>query len=53
MQAHTFRYLRVDNKPIPTEKNKKVIGIDLSEKIMTEFVALRAEMHSYKKMFGR
>ena len=38
------------NRPLPTGKNKKVIGLmedELGEKIMTEFVALRPKTNSY------
>ena len=38
------------NRPLPTERKKKVIGLmkdELGEKIMTEFVALRPKTYSY------
>ena len=37
------------NRPVPTGKNKKVIGLmkELRGKIITEFVTLRPKTHSY------
>ena len=38
------------NRPLPKEKNKKVIGLmkdELGEKIMTDFAALRPKTYSY------
>ena len=38
------------NRPLPTEKNKKVIGLmkdELGGKVITEFAALRPKTYSY------
>ena len=38
------------NRPLPKEKNKKVIGLlkdELGGKVMTKFVGLRAKTYSY------
>ena len=46
----TSNYDEKDNRPLPTGKNKKVIGLfkdELSGKIVTEFVALRAKACEY------
>ena len=45
-QFDTFNYHEKDERPLPTGKNKKVLGLfkdELGGKIMTEFCALRAK----------
>ena len=49
----TSGYSRDDNRPLPIGENKKVTGLmkdELGGKTMTEFVALRAKMHVYRKI---
>ena len=43
------------NRPLPVGLNKEVIGLmkyELGGKIMTEFVAMRPKLYSYKKLDG-
>ena len=52
----TSGYSKDDKRSLPIRKNKKVIGMmkdEFGEKIMTEFVALRAKMYVYKKIDER
>ena len=51
----TSGYSKTDFRPLPISVNKKVIGLmkdELGGKIMTEFVALRPKLYSYKKLNG-
>ena len=51
----TSGYSKTDFRPLPIGLNKKVIGFmkdQLGGKIMTEFVALRPKLYSYKKLDG-
>ena len=51
----TSGYSKADFRPLPIGLNKKVIGLmkdKLGGKIMTEFVALRPKLYSYKKLDG-
>ena len=51
----TSGYSKTDFRPLPISLNKKVIGLmkdELGGKIMTEFVALRPKLYSYKKLDG-
>ena len=51
----TSGYSKTDFRPLPIGLNKKVIGLmkdELGGKIMTEFMALRPKLYSYKKLDG-
>ena len=51
----TSGYSKTDFRPLPISINKKVIGLmkdELGGKIMTEFVALRPKLCSYKVLDG-
>ena len=44
-----------NDRPLPVGLNEKVIGLmkdELGGTIMTEFVALRPNLHSYRKLNG-
>ena len=47
---YTSNYDENDKKPLPIDKNKKVIGLfkdELGGKIMTEFIVLRPKAYAY------
>ena len=51
----TSGYNKKDTRPLPIGKNKKFIGLmkdELGGKIMTEFLALRPKLYSYKVLGG-
>ena len=52
---NTSGYSKTEFRPLPISLNKKVIGLmkdELGGKIMTEFVAWRPKLYSYKKLDG-
>ena len=51
----TSGYSKTDFRPLPIDLNKRIIGLmkdELGGKIMTDFVALRPKLYSYKKIDG-
>ena len=51
----TSGYSKTDFRPLPIGLNNKVIGLmkdELEGKIMTEFVALRPKLYSYRELDG-
>ena len=51
----TSGYSKTDFRPLPIGLNKRVIGLmkdELRSKIVTDFVALRPKLYSYKKLDG-
>ena len=55
-RSGTSGYNKEDARPLPIGKNKKVIGKmkdELGGVIMTEFVALRPKLYSYRKLDGK
>ena len=56
MRFSTSGYNKKDARPLPIGKNKKVIGLmkdELGGTIMTESVALRPKLYSYKVLDGK
>ena len=54
-RSDTSGYDKEDARPLPIGKNKKVIGLmkdELGGVIMTEFVALRPKLYSFRKLDG-
>ena len=52
---NTSGYSKTNFRPLPISLNKKVIGLmkdELGGKIMTEFMALRPKLYSYKVLDG-
>ena len=52
---NTSGYSKTDCRPLPIGISKKVIGLtkdELGGKIMTEFMAMRPKLYSYKKLGG-
>ena len=48
---NTSIYLKEDKRPLPTGKNKNVIGLMKNElNVMTKFVALRVKMYAYRRI---
>ena len=51
----TSGYNKENAKPLPIRKDKKIIGLmkdKVGDAIMTEFIALRPKLYSYKKVDG-
>ena len=55
-RSDTSRYPKDDNRPLPIGKNKNILDMmkgRLCGKIMTEFVALRVKMYTYRNTIKR